>query len=384
MVDISVVVATYNQKERLKLVLVGLDNQTMSQNQCEIIVVDDGSTDDTYAMLQDSRKSNLRVEKLEANRGRCYARNVGAGLARGALVVFLDGDALPHPQLLEAYWRSHRSSQRSSLFQGPHLNLPELEFFVDPQLGELGPWPLSRELADYIRRIRFDLIITEEMIRKNFALVETRALAGGYPGTGVAAMQRDFTDLMLADPQAPGLWPGFVPHNAALPADTLAQLRGFDECIPFSEGAELAYRARQMGIGIRHVPDAKSYHLYHYHDFADRLQRWTRSQAVEYIACKHDDPRVLLLPFLYCHYWTNEIVPEYAIIRGPAAFGEFCTSIDTALLKEYLLIMDTLHESPDLDSLTEVKSIFTSQEGTDTGAVRKVPFSRYTSDAATV
>ena len=97
--DISVVIATFNQAERLRLVLRGLQEQILSPNRFEVLVIDDGCTDNTVAIAESRQMDNLRVISLRENMGRNAARNRGIEEARGELVVFLDGDALPAPDL---------------------------------------------------------------------------------------------------------------------------------------------------------------------------------------------------------------------------------------------------------------------------------------------
>ena len=101
--DISVVIATHNQRARLRLVLCGLAGQHFPKGRFEIIVVDDGCTDGTDAMLA-TEYPEVHVVRQRPNVGRCRARNAGVEQAQGQLVAFLDGDALPHPAWLDRLW----------------------------------------------------------------------------------------------------------------------------------------------------------------------------------------------------------------------------------------------------------------------------------------
>jgi GT2 family glycosyltransferase len=67
----------------------------------EHLVVDDGSTDDSWAVIE-AQGAGLRAVRLEHNRGASHARNVGAGLARGEYLMFLDADDLLAPDTLAA------------------------------------------------------------------------------------------------------------------------------------------------------------------------------------------------------------------------------------------------------------------------------------------
>jgi glycosyltransferase involved in cell wall biosynthesis len=66
----------------------------------EVIVVDDGSTDGTAAMLRAEFGGQIRIESLPRNLGRSVARNVGWALAEGEFVAFLDSDDLWLPEKL--------------------------------------------------------------------------------------------------------------------------------------------------------------------------------------------------------------------------------------------------------------------------------------------
>lgn len=75
----------------------------------EVIVINDGSTDDTPRVLQEWQEKgvlNLRVFHQE-NRGAGSARNQGIRVASGELLVFLGDDMLPTPGCLEAHFRFH-------------------------------------------------------------------------------------------------------------------------------------------------------------------------------------------------------------------------------------------------------------------------------------
>lgn len=64
---------------------------------CEVIVINDGSTDDTAAV---ARRHGARVVSWERSRGPAYARNRGAEIARGDVVFFIDADVRVRPDTL--------------------------------------------------------------------------------------------------------------------------------------------------------------------------------------------------------------------------------------------------------------------------------------------
>lgn len=362
--DISVIVATYNQKERLSLVLSGLENQGISSEHFEILVIDDGSTDGTGAMLKSLNMQNLEVESFQTNQGRCLARNRGIERAHGSLVVFLDGDALPAPDLLQHYLEAYKENGQKSVFCGYQYVLPDLEYFQNPQTGSLLdtslPYSLRRRLALH----RDKMIIAEDMVRNEFNSIIEKAVEGGYPFESVRTMQREFRDL-YETVEKPALgWIGLYPHNMAIPLKLLEKVGGFDDTIPFCEGWELGYRLRAAGGRFISV-QASSYHLYHHHHFSDpekaKAEGIKRYAAVEYMARKHSDALVRLVHFWWAHLWPNPFLPEESVIGSLIEFDHIYRTISETDEKEYQGLLDALPQF-DLDTEPSIHYKFSRAE----------------------
>ncbi|WP_194846516.1 glycosyltransferase family 2 protein [Mumia zhuanghuii] len=102
-IDVSVVVATYDTGEKLDALLGSLATQTLSPTRFEVVVVDDGSTDDTWTRLQEAatQMPNLRIERIPNSGWPGRPRNVGTDLARGRYVFYSDHDDELFPEALE-------------------------------------------------------------------------------------------------------------------------------------------------------------------------------------------------------------------------------------------------------------------------------------------
>jgi glycosyltransferase involved in cell wall biosynthesis len=87
---VSVVVPVYNRARTLARALSSILAQTFPD--FELIVVDDGSTDDSAGVAEGFGDSRIRVLRHPENRGVAAARNTGIGAARGNYVAFLDSD----------------------------------------------------------------------------------------------------------------------------------------------------------------------------------------------------------------------------------------------------------------------------------------------------
>ncbi|MFN8607335.1 MAG: glycosyltransferase family A protein [Vulcanimicrobiota bacterium] len=98
--NFSVIIATYNRRELLLRVLQALSEQTLPASRFEVVVVDDGSSDDTAQALARLEYPWLRHFN-QSNRGPAAARNLGLKQAQGDWVVMTDDDTLPQPDWLE-------------------------------------------------------------------------------------------------------------------------------------------------------------------------------------------------------------------------------------------------------------------------------------------
>jgi glycosyltransferase involved in cell wall biosynthesis len=106
---VSVIIPTYNRAHLLPQGLESALAQTFSP--AEIIVVDDGSTDSTHAVVDAyvnanaSRSCGIRYF-VQQQKGPSAARNRGIAEARGEWIAFLDSDDLWHPRKLEAQFQA--------------------------------------------------------------------------------------------------------------------------------------------------------------------------------------------------------------------------------------------------------------------------------------
>lgn len=107
----SVIIPTYNRASLLQQTLESVWRQTLSDY--EVIVVDDGSTDETAAYL--SQISDRIATQIQGNSGPGVARNKGAEVARGEYLAFLDSDDLWFPWTLETVAELIAKHERPSL-----------------------------------------------------------------------------------------------------------------------------------------------------------------------------------------------------------------------------------------------------------------------------
>jgi hypothetical protein len=105
--EVSVIMPVFNRPELLVLAVRSVLAQRFQR--WELIVVDDGSTDDIAGAMQPLR-ADPRIRLVRrTNAGECAARNTGIGLARGELIAYLDSDNFWYPDFLAAAAETFRA-----------------------------------------------------------------------------------------------------------------------------------------------------------------------------------------------------------------------------------------------------------------------------------
>jgi len=121
MPKVSVIVPVYNCEKYLETCIESVLNQTLKD--IEIICVDDGSTDSSYAILHQYAEKDSRVKVYQqANMGVAMARNTALQNATGEWLVFCDGDdTVP----LDAYEKLHAAAQDCDIVVGDFYDIDD-------------------------------------------------------------------------------------------------------------------------------------------------------------------------------------------------------------------------------------------------------------------
>lgn len=216
---VSVVVPTFNRRPALQLVLEAYERQRPADLGFELVVVDDGSTDDTAELLADVRPERYRLRALrQLNSGPATARNLALQLARGDLVLFTGDDIEPDPELLAQHVAGHREG-------------------ADPGLAILGLtcWPEAVQPTATMRHV--DGVGAQQFSYHYF--VDGREYDFRHFYTSNVSLRRRLLDL---EPE------GFCTD---FPAAAF-------------EDAEFAYRLSMHGLRIRYRASAVAFHHHHY------------------------------------------------------------------------------------------------------------------------
>lgn len=136
--SLSVIIVTYNGFKYVTACVKSI--LKLNNPRIEIIIVDNGSIDDTVGKLKNLYRNRIKVISLKHNYGPAYARNVGAKAARGEILGFLDNDTKVHPNWAKTAIQYFRNNSQVGIIQSKLLlasNHKQLDY-VGEYLGQNG------------------------------------------------------------------------------------------------------------------------------------------------------------------------------------------------------------------------------------------------------
>ncbi|MBX7457693.1 glycosyltransferase [Qipengyuania sp. 1NDH17] len=133
MVCCSIILPSRNGADTLPLVLDALAQLERVEGGVEILLVDNGSTDDTKALMARFAAGGRAIVLDEPRAGKSHALNTGIANATGDLLIFLDDDAIPSEQWLASYLDAAESFPDAGAYAGaiaPHWLGPAPEWLA--------------------------------------------------------------------------------------------------------------------------------------------------------------------------------------------------------------------------------------------------------------
>lgn len=129
--DISIAICTYNHSDSLRVTLDAVGRARVPEGlRCELIVIDNASTDATAELVKNYRPENQLpvVYLFEPRQGQCFARNAGLAAARGRFIMFTDDDVRPPVDWVEGMCAPLLDGSAHAVAGGvkiaPHLERP--------------------------------------------------------------------------------------------------------------------------------------------------------------------------------------------------------------------------------------------------------------------
>jgi glycosyltransferase involved in cell wall biosynthesis len=157
---LSIQLCTYNRAQLLERVLAACFDQTLSPDAYEVVLVNDGSQDDTPAAIERAQRlATCRFTVVnQPNAGLAKARNAGIALCTGERIAFIDDDVLPTPVFAAEHLRSDER-HGDVVVRGAVINTESFDALPAPV------WTLANYSANWfwtsnvsVRRARLDAV----------------------------------------------------------------------------------------------------------------------------------------------------------------------------------------------------------------------------------
>jgi glycosyltransferase involved in cell wall biosynthesis len=264
----TVVIPTYNRERLLRHTLDSLVRQDLGRDAFEVIVVDDGSSDGTVAMVDGYRERlnlHYRFQPDDGYRA-ARARNIGLAMAEAGVCVLVDSGVALHSGCLAAHVAAHEA------VAGPATVCGYVYCFaIDDRDAELI----------------------------------NRAIDPGDPDGTIAALRRKGEWLDIREEfyarytddihDLPAPWQVFWTCNVSVDTAQARAVGGFDESFRGwgGEDIDLGYRLHREGARFVLSRAAAAVHVPHEKDFRANLE--TAQRNYEYMDRKYGDPVVRLL-----------------------------------------------------------------------------------------
>jgi glycosyltransferase involved in cell wall biosynthesis len=233
---LTVVIPTYNRAPVLRKALEAYLAQQAPDEICELLVVDDGSTDQTESVVNEiCRRAPFSVRYLrQENKGPAAARNFGIREAKADIILFTDSDIVPQQDLVQQHLEWHRLN--------PEISTAILGYVTWPP--EPAPTPFMRWYGEQGALFAF----------------------GKFHG----GQQLTFRD--------------FYTCNLSLKTSFLRTHGQFDEEFKSAafEDVELGYRLSKSGLRLLYNPNATAYH-HQFFFFADACRKALGSEPAAHV-----------------------------------------------------------------------------------------------------
>jgi GT2 family glycosyltransferase len=270
----SVVVPTFDRLRDLERVIRAIFEQVAElSSPCEIVVVDDGSSDGTAQWLDQNRSEFGLTVLSQENAGPALARNRGVKASTGEIILFLGDDTVPQPGWLRAHLEAHR-------LEGSGRPMAVLGYTSFPSEDDS---PFLRWINEFGAQFGYALIDDPTDVPFNF----------------------------------------FYTSNISLPRRVFEALGGFRVDFPAAawEDIEFAYRAVESGMFLRYLPGARTVHHHRVRvaSFCARQETSGRSAAI--FSVLHPELEGFLgVPCVGRRPWLTVI--ERPVLRAWIALGE--------------------------------------------------------------
>lgn len=135
---ISIVLGSFNQKEKLSRVIDSFKKQSLDPHLFELIIADSSSSDGTQELIAHASLPCHFQGLILENNGKAAARNRGIEAAKGDIILITDADMIADSDLVKTHLEAHQNASKPCSFEGVTLNMSSYDW--PPKENTLSPY----------------------------------------------------------------------------------------------------------------------------------------------------------------------------------------------------------------------------------------------------
>lgn len=314
----SVIMPTYNRKDLLELSLHSFNNQDYPTDKFEVIVIDDGSNDGTYNMVE-SLKMNyeLKLFRNEKNYGAAYARNQGIKIANGEIIIFSDSDCIVPENFISGHLKYYNTNLNIAVCAQISWKKIYSVYYTDFNSTQKDEFEIVRMTVpmfnERLNNIGFNhqngcKILSKDDIKYINKFSYLPSWSDGFLGNIIKTF-----GVTLDKFEYP--WVLFETTNVSIRKKHIIEAGAFDENLLRAEDWDLGYRLYKKGIKFICALELESFHQEHL--IISGMEEKV-IDSYKLIFNKYNDPEMLL----FCLFQENTIdlstlsngISEYKIL----------------------------------------------------------------------
>ncbi len=173
---VTVIIPTYNRAHLIKRSVESVLNQTYQDIQ--ILVIDDGSGDDTQQVVQGIEDARITYYRKEKNEGVSLARNTGVELAQTDYIAFQDSDDVWRPDKLQKQMQKMKSEDVAMVYcPFAYHGMEQLELLIPDEERPIE----ALEGNVFLQLLKGNFISTQTMLLKKDAFESVGGFDSGFP-----------------------------------------------------------------------------------------------------------------------------------------------------------------------------------------------------------
>ncbi|PLT27798.1 glycosyltransferase family 2 protein [Peribacillus deserti] len=332
--NVSIIIPSYNRGEILKNTLLSLKRQTYQDSLIQIILINDGSRDNTRQLVNEMGIPNLEYLENSHNKGAGIARNLGLQVAEGDIIIFCDSDFIVPETYVSNHVKEHMNNDKIVVSGMGHWHYILTYDFADAwlpfQKNDLQPMyndPFIKE-----RMLKGPNLINEEDIHQGdfskFVCIPR------WLKSWVNMFEEIISEYgeNLKNFELP--WLTFCTGNLSVNRDYLKSFGGFDTNFKRHEDWELGYRLYKDECAFKFAVDAEAYQ-----QLAPQNPKVTQTQKTTYklLSTKHPNIDILLLSLvLKAGYSFKKISDVLRQHKEVSDFHKTLTNNFEGMLRTYI------------------------------------------------